>query len=95
MATQVGGTDNAGSETVFTNSKREFHVDLNSFGDDKKSSDQECGETSPMDTRENFNWAYESPSAAPELELTLSAPRTMRQHDSSPSSLLMGPISVT
>ncbi|KAI3443655.1 hypothetical protein Pfo_000320 [Paulownia fortunei] len=100
----VGGNDNAGSETVSTNSKGEVHVDLNSFGEDKKSSDQECGEIFPcMASQQNFIWGYDqssstnynSPNADPELELTLSAPKTMLQHDPSPTSLLMGPISVT
>ncbi|PIN25130.1 hypothetical protein CDL12_02120 [Handroanthus impetiginosus] len=44
-------------------------------------------------TNKAMSFGY--PNAAPELELTLSAPRTMGQNESSTTSLLMGPISVT
>ncbi|KAG8367257.1 hypothetical protein BUALT_Bualt16G0053700 [Buddleja alternifolia] len=76
----VGDNINAGSE----NSKREVEIDLNSFGDQEKTKsndEQKCGENFQKD----LIWAYESclnselssnsTNAAPELELTLSAPR--------------------
>ncbi|KAK6147747.1 hypothetical protein DH2020_018659 [Rehmannia glutinosa] len=77
------GTD---PESVSTN------ADLNISGEHKKSSDQEyCGDIFKMASQKKFIWSYESSTnynsenADPELELTLSAPKTIR----------MGPISVT
>lgn len=84
---KVGGV---GSEGVFTPSKREFEVDLNSLGDQEFTDDD-----FPMG---NSSWACDSPSGDPELELTLSVRKSaLRQHDSSSSSssLLAGAISVT
>nr|ABU68406.1 putative MYB transcription factor [Avicennia marina] len=83
-----------GSETVSTNTRQGFRIDLNSRGEDEKSRDQECGEIFPD---KNLIWAYESstsknrsPNAAashPELELTLSAQGRMGQRE---PSLLIG-----
>ncbi|PIN07226.1 hypothetical protein CDL12_20217 [Handroanthus impetiginosus] len=79
----VGGSDNTCPET-------QFHVD-------KKSNEQECGEIFSMASsqRNDLIWGYENSNAGPELELTLSGPRTVGQQESSPTSVLMGPISVT
>lgn len=91
MSIKVGG-GGGGADGVFVRSKREFEVDLNSLGDQEFMDDD-----FPMGSS---SWACDSPSGDPELELTLSAPKSrFRKRDSSSSSsssaLLVGAISVT
>jgi hypothetical protein len=43
----------------------------------------------------NYEAKSSSPIAAPNLELTLAAPRPLEQNKSSPAPLLFGPVSVT
>ncbi|KAA8523231.1 hypothetical protein F0562_009654 [Nyssa sinensis] len=85
-------------------------MDLDCSGQDRKSNNQESDDSQSSSRHLSMpTWLYGSlnstpqsstttnpisPNVAPDLELTLAAPRPMDQRKSSPNPLLIGPISV-